>query len=1332
MSRLRRGSAALTSAFALVAGTLAQPVAAQAQQEPPAKSEAAQPFALEGLGKGPHSITLITGDKVKLTDAGGGRFAVRSEGSVRPDGRVASLFVQSSPKGVYALPDDALSAVQAGRLDRELFNVKYLAENGYTDELTKQLPVIVQYPEGEAAAKVKSAAGAIPASAPTTTLESINAAALDVTKAEAGAFWAAVRAEDASARSALRGGISKVWLDRKVKADLAESVPMIGAPHAWAAGHDGAGVKVAVLDTGVDAGHPDLAGKIADSRSFIPGEEVRDGHGHGTHVASTIAGSGAASGGRNKGVAPGAQLLVGKVLSNTGSGDESGIIEAMEWATAGGAKVVSMSLGANATDGTDPMSQAVNDLTASTGALFVIAAGNVGTPESVSTPGTADAALTVAAVDKSDGRASFSSMGPRLDGALKPDIAAPGVDIAAARAAGTVMGTPVDDRYTKASGTSMATPHVAGAAAIMAQVHPDWTAGQLKSALMSTAKDVGEHVYQQGAGRLDLARAHDAQVFSSTANIDFGRLDDTGKPQTREIGYTNLGDQPVTLTLKAVLAASGGDALADRLSTADTTLTVPAKGTAATTVTLVTEGLALGTYSGAVTAQAGDVSLTTPVGVVREAPTFELTIRTLDRDGKPRSPWAMDVIDVEGNKGLMPGPHWITEEGTVVTRVPSGTISLLQVMDWVDGDSRANRAWLFEPELAITGDTEITLDARRTTQVRFDTPQPAEPLNNTYTAQYQRTVANGKVYAAGLEQPVPIGTWGKLWVTPTKKVTKGAFRFSTFWTLGQSEIAMSVRRPDKLKLNPAANVHWFGEVNHHPEWTPFKGTQDLQVVDVGLGTPEEIAGRDLRGKLVLMAAEHAQDMLGNPICGAQIERIGPVRDAGAAGIAIFPVEGSGCPVPLGIAQKPFSGPEKPIGIALAHLSSKEGMALRKQLTRDQVTIRVTGTPETPYMYVFTPYYEGRIPDSLHVSLRKRDLAQVDMDVHSAGPKSLHDFRYVYKQDDAVRWSTSPADADTSIVAPKSRTDWVWPTDRTIVHNRGIEALGQPEYSRYRVDVYERPGRVRQQWRATPSTPGAATVPDAVTALADPDGGVLEQQGLGVYCAICVQGDQLWTDFSVVAGVGENRDDSTAFWSLTEPFTPAYEQHLYRDGTELPVVGGDPFPKTPRYTLPSATGTYRLTAKNADNDVEWTFTAPAGDAQGQRGIYCNSWFLQGYGEHCKPVPAVFVSYDLGSSLAMDNTVAAGRGHTFQVEPYHSPSATRMPKIAGLKLWSSTDDGATWQPVTLKRGADGVYTASTRYPAMKDTKGTVSLKAEAWDASGNRLKMTNLRAFALRAR
>lgn len=177
-------------------------------------------------------------------------------------------------------------------------------------------------------------------------------------------------------------GVEGVWLDGRVTADMAESNAQIGTPEAWEAGLTGKGVTVAVLDSGVDAGHPDLAGRIAQSRSFIPGEEVADRHGHGTHVTSTVGGSGAASDGKEKGVAPGATLAVGKVLDDEGFGSESEIIAGMEWAARDvDADIVSMSLGSTEpSDGTDPMAEAVNTLSRETGALFVIAAGNTGAP----------------------------------------------------------------------------------------------------------------------------------------------------------------------------------------------------------------------------------------------------------------------------------------------------------------------------------------------------------------------------------------------------------------------------------------------------------------------------------------------------------------------------------------------------------------------------------------------------------------------------------------------------------------------------------------------------------------------------------------------------------------------------------------------------------------------------------------------------------------------------------------------------------------------------------------------------------------------------------------
>ena len=230
-----------------------------------------------------------------------------------------------------------------------------------------------------------------------------------------------------------------------------------------------------MLDTGADFTHPDLVGRVADRADFTAeGGDAVDHNGHGTHVASTIAGTGAAAHGQRRGVAPDAKLVIGKVLDDHGSGADSGIIAGMEWA-ATRADVINMSLGgSDPDDGSDPLSLAVDALSRSTGALFVIAAGNSG--GAISSPGSAASALTVGAVDRNDKLADFSSRGPLVtSNVAKPELVAPGVDIVAARAAGTNLQDPIDRYYEAISGTSMASPHVAGAAALLAQRHPDWS-----------------------------------------------------------------------------------------------------------------------------------------------------------------------------------------------------------------------------------------------------------------------------------------------------------------------------------------------------------------------------------------------------------------------------------------------------------------------------------------------------------------------------------------------------------------------------------------------------------------------------------------------------------------------------------------------------------------------------------------------------------------------------------------------------------------------------------------------------------------------------------------
>ncbi|HZX04727.1 S8 family peptidase, partial [Kribbella sp.] len=436
---------------------------------------------------------------------------------------------------LYVVPSDVRARLAEGKLDTRLFDVTGLIKDGYD---SGTMPLIVTY---RGTAQQRSA---VPGATVARQLPVINGAALKVTK-------------DAKVLNST--GIDKVWLDGKRKVTLDQSVPQIGAPTAWKAGYTGKGVPVAVLDTGIDKSHPDLATQVVGMKNFTDAPDG-DHFGHGTHVASTIAGTAAASNGKYKGVAPDARLYDGKVCDDGGSCQDSAILAGMEWAAKDiKAKVVNLSLGGTDTPGIDPLEEAVNRLTAETGTLFVIAAGNDGPNErTIGSPGSADAALTVGAVDKQNGLADFSSRGPRIgDGAVKPDISAPGVSIVAAKAKDSVIGEPVGDRYLRLDGTSMATPHVAGSAAILAQEHPNWKAAELKGALMGSAKPAADQTaFEQGAGRVDVAKGIKQTVIAEPGDVSFGTAvwphgDDT--PVTKTLTYRNLGDKAVTLNLAATL-----------------------------------------------------------------------------------------------------------------------------------------------------------------------------------------------------------------------------------------------------------------------------------------------------------------------------------------------------------------------------------------------------------------------------------------------------------------------------------------------------------------------------------------------------------------------------------------------------------------------------------------------------------------------------------------------------------------------------------------------------------------------------------------------------------
>ncbi|MBI1934641.1 S8 family serine peptidase [Candidatus Peregrinibacteria bacterium] len=305
------------------------------------------------------------------------------------------------------------------------------------------------------------------------------------------------------------------------------SAEQMGAVAVHAAGVTGQGVKIAILDSGVESDHPELAGKILAYRNFTD-DGPEDAMGHGTHVAGIAMGNGVREvddGGRANrvlGVAPDAALIVAKVCGNDGWCAEGAIMEAIEWAAAQGADVMNLSLGGGAfldhCDG-DPLAAKLN-WAVDQGVTVVAASGNGGElGEGVSVPACGSKVIAVGAVDASDTVQPWSSYGRPLD------LVAPGVAILSSLSCQSVQTCP-EAGYGKASGTSMAAPHVAGAAALLLQADPTMTPLQVYGVLTDTAKDLGIAGFdaKSGFGRVDIDAAvmlvHDRDHDGFTAPED--------------------------------------------------------------------------------------------------------------------------------------------------------------------------------------------------------------------------------------------------------------------------------------------------------------------------------------------------------------------------------------------------------------------------------------------------------------------------------------------------------------------------------------------------------------------------------------------------------------------------------------------------------------------------------------------------------------------------------------------------------------------------------------------------------------------------------------------
>lgn len=568
-----------------------------------------------------HTVTLVTGETVHVTER-----IVHSADEVDVSGadedeiertyaiaeEDAGVHVVEEPEGTYLIPH----GVDTDVFDRLFFNVDYLVENGYTDEERDDVPILATYPDGVAATTSDvDAFGNVD----TRTYAPINAVAAGIPKAQL------KEPAGTTSLNAMTAGVERLHLDRRYYASLDESSPQVKAPEARDAFDvDGDGVRIAVIDTGIDADHPDLDGRVVYEENFSGDDFVHDGNGHGTHVAGIAAGDGTVSkedddiDAEYVGVAPGADLMNVKALGFGGLGETSDIMDAIVDAVENDADVINLSLGAPPFPD-DPM-DALVDWAHDEGVVVVSSSGNeMSEPDifTVTSPATADGSIAVGASDDDEAPGFYSARGPsEYTYLLKPEVSAPGVNITAAGAEDGIF-NPGGDPYIDFTGTSMAAPHVAGVAALLLEHDPDMDPDAVENAVVSTAEALEDRdVYTHGSGEVDAHAALDADLTVHDSVVNFGVVQEVTE-ETKSVTVENVGDESLDIDVSVTMRNETEDEdTSDNAWVDPESLTLEAGESAAVDLTVDTD-MTMGMNAGRVTFETDDREYRSVFGLVR-------------------------------------------------------------------------------------------------------------------------------------------------------------------------------------------------------------------------------------------------------------------------------------------------------------------------------------------------------------------------------------------------------------------------------------------------------------------------------------------------------------------------------------------------------------------------------------------------------------------------------------------------------------------------------------------------------------------------------------------
>jgi len=674
-----------------------------------------------------------------------------------------------------------------------------------------------------------------------------------------------------------------------------------------------------------------------------------------------------------------------------------------------------------ASDGKDPLSQAVNRLSEETGALFVISAGNNGNfgEGTIGAPGAADAALTIGAVDKADNIAYFTSKGPRLDMGLKPDLSAPGVGILAARS-GFISGS---GPYKFMSGTSMAAPHVAGAAAILLQKHPEWNGTQLKEALMSTSKRLDYSPYHIGSGRLDVSAAAFSKV-RATGSLSFAIKwpYDNAEPVQKTVTYTNDSDSAVTLDLQAEFKNTKGDAAPNGMLTiSENKITIPANGTKNVTVILNKQLVDVETrYEGHLTAtdSEGKQVAHTSMGVLKEGERYPVTFNAKDRNGNPTSSYVLLL-----NKNI-PTFAFKAVNGTTEVRLEPGTYS---AMSFIQVDTQTDHmgvALTGNPEFKVDGPQTVELDAGKAKEISVEVPKNTE-------ASFQRMDYHRSLDGKTTTHYFMMYPWvDKMYAVPTEEVKTGEFEFLTRWRLIKPllEINFEGKVLDDIPLNGS---------------TPLDGKYNLSTVYAGKGTPADYEGLDANGKAVVV--DH----------NAEVTSSEQAIAAHAAGAKLLIIVNNVDTDFYDFVQNPD---HTNIALAVAGISKSEGDKVIKAARSGNLNLVVEGEVNTPYVYDLMDVHQGQIPKNLKYAPSNSELVKIDARYKSDRETPGNEFRY-----DMRPYSTALSGGYLNqLQFPSVRTEWVSAVKDTRWYHQA-SVIDSAWEVRQPLVTYEEGQRLQEDW-----------------------------------------------------------------------------------------------------------------------------------------------------------------------------------------------------------------------------------------------------------------------------